>query len=537
MKNWLFFAIIVRNLNKKLTKINMKKTLSKLVLSLMATAIVATAVPLSAYADDDFDACPECPKSVVELTATPLNASVALEWSESTDDVGITGYRVYYGTSSVGETDQTYDSDTDAGLVTELTLSELENSTAYYFSVVAYDADENESPYWSPEATATPEEDLGGEDSEGPQVSDVEAINSTEVSVEFSEEVILPETDPQDAFSIENDDTFEALEVSAAIMDEEDDTNKTVIVTTTEQEADASYTLTVTSALEDAAGNPVESGITDQGTLTGSAEPKAAEDTEGPRVVEVEAQDNTHVVVNFNEAILLSIDPSENFEIVESDNGAASLEVLEVVLGSNTENVSNASAVITTSAQGAAGYTLSVTGVTDEAENDIDATSSVGTFTGMGEVETPDEDPDEDTDVDPDEDTGTDPDEDTVIPEPKDVAKLLAKSVMDAGKFNVTLTWDVPSTNKGQISEQVVYISEDSEDYDKKASLDADAEKYEAKSLEEGTYWFKVTQKDVEGNETVGTIEKIVLSETGPGLVGLVLVSLGLGRVVSRKKK
>ena len=47
----------------------------------------------------------------------------------------------------------------------------------------------------------------------------------------------------------------------------------------------------------------------------------------------------------------------------------------------------------------------------------------------------------------------------------------------------------------------------------------------------------KIRSKDEAGNESTGTIAKVILSETGPGVIGLVLVSLGLGHLVSRRKK
>ena len=50
------------------------------------------------------------------------------------------------------------------------------------------------------------------------------------------------------------------------------------------------------------------------------------------------------------------------------------------------------------------------------------------------------------------------------------------------------------------------------------------------------TIGFNLTQVDEAGNESEGVIKKVILSDTGPGIVGLVLVSLGLGRLYSRRK-
>ncbi|MBI4975260.1 hypothetical protein HZC20_01150 [Candidatus Peregrinibacteria bacterium] len=55
--------------------------------------------------------------------------------------------------------------------------------------------------------------------------------------------------------------------------------------------------------------------------------------------------------------------------------------------------------------------------------------------------------------------------------------------------------------------------------------------------MEPGEYWFKVTEKDVAGNESKGSVVKVKLAGTGPELIGLFALSLGLGRVFTRRKK
>ena len=105
-------------------------------------------------------------------------------------------------------------------------------------------------------------------------------------------------------------------------------------------------------------------------------------------------------------------------------------------------------------------------------------------------------------------------------------------------KYVVTLSWEIPEENVGDTVEQILYMSENIDsDFSKKASLEPDVTEYEVEDLEAGEYWFKLTQKDEAGNESVGVVKKIVLAETGPGVVGLLLVSLGLGRVFGKKKR
>jgi parallel beta-helix repeat protein len=76
------------------------------------------------------------PTTPAALRATVVSATqVNLSWSASTDNVGVAGYRIYRGGSLLGSTTAT--SYVDAGLVP---------STAYSYSVVAYDVAGNTSP-------------------------------------------------------------------------------------------------------------------------------------------------------------------------------------------------------------------------------------------------------------------------------------------------------------------------------------------------------------------------------------------------------
>jgi hypothetical protein len=62
-----------------------------------------------------------------------------LSWDAS--QTGVTGYKVYYGTSS-----KSYTSKVDVGMVSSYTVSNLPSGT-YYFAVTAYDSTGNESTY------------------------------------------------------------------------------------------------------------------------------------------------------------------------------------------------------------------------------------------------------------------------------------------------------------------------------------------------------------------------------------------------------
>lgn len=80
------------------------------------------------------------PLAPVGLVATPGNGKVTLSWRR-VDDPEVTGYEVYYGTepgSWFGEGAAEGPSPVDAGNVTGLVVTGLENGKLYYFTVAAY---------------------------------------------------------------------------------------------------------------------------------------------------------------------------------------------------------------------------------------------------------------------------------------------------------------------------------------------------------------------------------------------------------------
>jgi endoglucanase len=82
-----------------------------------------------------------------EAPSTPANGratgatgtTVTVAWDASTDNVGVTGYRVYSGATAVGTTQ-----------TTSFTVSGLSPDTTYEWTVTAYDAAGNESPKSAP---------------------------------------------------------------------------------------------------------------------------------------------------------------------------------------------------------------------------------------------------------------------------------------------------------------------------------------------------------------------------------------------------
>jgi len=494
----------------------MKKTLSK-ALSLVGIVSLLALNSLTAFAADT-----EKPTAVANFNGTALDSAVKLTWDASTDDTGVEGYQVHYGLTPVTKTGEDYDEILDVDNVLEYTVDGLENGSTYYFSAIAYDAAENESVQWAQEISVEPSGDAGDvEDDEAPQVSEAEALNKEEVKIVFSEEVVLPSENTEAEFDIENDDTFEPLEVLAAEMDEDDETGKTVILTTAAQTDAVDYILTVGIGIEDKSGNTIISGTSDTAPFIGSGEEKPAEDEVGPEVVKIDSVDNEHIIVHFNEVVVLNIDPAENFSIAEEDDPTSFLQVLGVELTENSDGIADSAAIVKTSPQEAKNYVVTVVDLEDEAGNDVKTDMNSGVFAGA----TLEEDPAEE-----------DPTEDPAMTV-EDVSDLVAEIVMEAEKYVVKLTWTLPQANVGAVVEQILYLSTDEEDYDEKAKLDQEADHYDVDELESGDYWLKLTQMDLEGNETDGEIVKVTLSETGPGLAGLLLVSLGFGHVASRRKK
>jgi hypothetical protein len=84
------------------------------------------------------------PTTPTNVTGTPTANSVALSWTASTDDVGVTGYRVYRNGSQVG---------TPAG--TSFTDTGLNPSTTYSYTVAAVDGGGLASPQSSPATSVT----------------------------------------------------------------------------------------------------------------------------------------------------------------------------------------------------------------------------------------------------------------------------------------------------------------------------------------------------------------------------------------------
>lgn len=468
------------------------------------------------------------PSDVNNLVAVAGDGVILLTWDVATDNVGVKGYYVYSGLESVEDEGDEYTFGAqDVGNVISAEVLGLENNTTYYFALTAYDAAGNESSNYSLEVSATPKSGLVlPGDTIAPTVVGAEAFSKIEVDVEFSEKVVLPEDHPEQAFTVETETTFESLEIlDAVVLDDEDvedgKEGKVVRLTTEEQVKDLNYILIATIDVKDLAGNPIISGTSDTASFLGSDKAPEVADTQGPKVDSAEFVDYTNLLVNFNETVVLGLVPTEHFEVkLKGSSPEVKLAVSKVVLGTNTKNSQpNASVSLTVQTMTAGEtYVVTVKNLTDKSLNPIQSAFNSAEVTATASPVV-DEEPAELVDA-----------EDLV-------AEVLKEIVDEKEVWKVLLKWTLPG---GDVSvAQKIYMSVNGTSYSDGNSFGASTKEhlYGDGELEVGKdYWFKLTQLSEDGRESTGVVKKIRITETGPGIVGLILVSLGLGRLVTRKK-
>lgn len=439
------------------------------------------------------------PSDVENVQGFPGDGQATLTWDASTDDTGVEGYYIYAGLESVEQNGGSYTfGSTDVENSTTYTMDNLTNGVTYYFALTAYDADGNESEYYSKEVEVTPEaSELG--DYTAPTVSSATATTSTLVEVEFSESVELP-TDPTSAFSLETEDGT-AVEVLDAYVSEN---TAVVFLVTEEQTAGAQYILTAGSGITDLAGNPIESGTTDTAMFFGSSLTggDAVVPDEGSTVVEideVEATDVNELVLTFAEAVV-SADP-ESFTIQEADDASVEVDVLAVSIDSE-----DATKVTLTTGEMQSGYDYVLTYVGDDlSETSLEFTALTKDLADL-------------------------------IP-PEDITAFLSSVVNET---TVMLSWTGSVDSAGDLVKYLVYQSMDGGlTFADAVELANDAASYEVDGLTPGeTYTFKVTAMDANGNESVGVLTTVTLPEAGPELLILGAMSLfGAGAWTRKKRK
>jgi hypothetical protein len=480
------------------------------------------------------------PDDVENLDILVYDGAVMLSWDVATDDTEVVGYKIYSGPEPVTVDEGEYSNDViDAGDVIEYLVDGLTNGETVYFAVTAYDAAGNESESYSNEVYGTPDPSFGpapepdhmAADEEPPTVSDAQAVDMETVKVEFSEAIVLPALDAEGAFSIVNNATSEPLNVLAVEMDPDDVVGVTVLLTTDSQEGGAEYILTAGIQIEDTAGNPIVSGTSDTAAFIGSTiEPGSdltgdlpEDDFVAPEVVSAQSIAEDEIKVVFSEPVILDSDPTLNFFIAATDDATDILDIISVSLDS-TGTV----ATIKTTNQKSENYTIIISGVLDEAGNESASNTSAEFMGNQGDAMTAELPDTEEPDV-----IANGDEEPTMALTPENVKNFVASLVSD---IVVKLTWDKP--DDPSIIDQILYRSTDGgNNYDAGTSLGANREEVEVTGLTPGTeYYFKLTTKNADGEESDGMIAHIMLPQTGPGLGLLAGAALGLAALRRRKK-
>jgi len=464
------------------------------------------------------------PSDVENLKAEPGDSEVLLTWDKATDNVGVTGYKVYRGTQSVKSADSDYDlpSIPVTGNINSYSVKNLTNGQKYYFTITAKDAAGNESASYATEASATPQSGLTVsqvvDDGASPQIKEVKSEDVISVKVIFSEAVKLPMEQPASAFKIEKVLDKSRLAVQKAEVDARDATGKTVILTVEPQKENDDYLLTAGIEVQDMNGNPIISGTSDTGMFKGSAKLRASsvegtvepttDDKESPLITGATSESGNVFNVNFSEAITLPEDAKSKFVITNKASNKV-LVVLNVSL-----SVDGKTAYVTKETQAVAEYEIKVSGIKDAAGNSMTENSIVNA-------------------------TGTQAGLKDLIP-PEDVTKLVSR-IKDAQNNIVELTWMASKNTAKDLADQVVYQSDGRGVKIFKTdgkSLGGTAVSYDVSGLEAGKWHtFKVTAKDTSGNESKGSFTSIFLPQTGPGILAAGLTALIAGIYRRRKNR
>ncbi|GAB6989964.1 lytic polysaccharide monooxygenase [Paenibacillus pini] len=100
------------------------------------TSAASNAVTFTTTAGTTTDTTAPTAPSGLQVNGTPTSTSISLKWNASSDNVGVTGYRVYRGTTLTG---------TVSGTTLTYSATGLTANTTYTFTVRAIDAAGNES--------------------------------------------------------------------------------------------------------------------------------------------------------------------------------------------------------------------------------------------------------------------------------------------------------------------------------------------------------------------------------------------------------
>jgi len=505
------------------------KTKKVAVLFSLVIGVAFFSSPLHAFFNENVrDIVAAAESDVVSgISATGGNNSVVLIWNtkKNKNNEEAEKYRVKYDLKSVeaGEVDdyeyfiETLDN------IPSVKIENLENNKKYYFSVVAIFSDETETEN-SVEVSATPIGELTALPKENvfPEVISAEAISENKVKIKFSEEVVLPEKNPESAFLITEDGNEEIILEIIRIITKEDETdnantekNNEVILETELQTADKKYIVTASAQITNLDDYPIESGTTDTAVFNGF------KPLEHPVATEEKEKEEDSID---SDAILEKLeDDSENSE---NDN-VLGLDLEDLPVKKSTDITGDLS-----------------DNIESEEESDLESDENdVTTKEGNEEEENPeiafltlkDDQEEEEEDVLKGEEKDITP--------PEDITNLVSQINQRITDFLVTLRWKASKNSSGDLADQVIYRSTDKgKKWDNGKSLGKEAVKFEKVEQPETEVSYKITTKDKTGNESVGVIKSVKLPklvETGPGILiasGVAFIGFGLNNLRKRKK-
>jgi hypothetical protein len=436
------------------------------------------------------------------------NRFVTLSWDPV---AGATGYVLLYGTAAVTGPDQEYNRPpVELENVTEHRLENLVNGTTYYFSVYATTATAT-SAELSEEVSATP---TAAGDAAAPTITGVVPVTSTEFTITFSKAMSFPANAAQEINIVKTFDNSALRVVSAERVDA-----TSLKVTTDAQDEGSEYRISLSGNFRDSSGVAIEE-VERGAILIGASSVNLFDDLFGaagePSDVTIDEivviPDNRAIEVIFSKGIQLSETPLRQIAIVKTAEPTTSSVNVVAVEKHPTEN--NKILVAVEEPFENVSYTVLFIGIQDSDGLVIAEANSTKNFTA-GQA--------------------------TALRELLGEVTGLQARFLDVAELLARLTWGANADlEAGLVAAYKIYVAEGSTaEFRLLSEVEPSELSFDTESLSPADlYRFRVTTVDAEGNESEGAIAELELPGVGPaGLIMLALGSLGLGSVVTRRRR